>query len=723
MDNTIGMLNFLFVSDEPPLTRDELLTRFSDTPEERHRVEEVLTLLQQAGLVKRTKDKRLAPSLQNDLVVGRLSITRHGSGYVDPLGGTRAASVFLPQAKIGSALPRDLVIARRDRGTGRRRAPAGTISHILARAKTQFVGKFQKRGKLEYVEPDEHAATSVIHVTRKHVDRVTHDDKVVVELLEPLVYRRRSEGAVVKVLGRDGAPGVDTAAIIHEYHLPTDVPGAVAAEMETVLPGGARDNAPDRIDLRDQMVVTIDPVDAKDFDDAVSAKRLPQGGCLVGIHIADVSHYVQPQGATDAEARRRGTSVYLPTRVIPMLPVALSNDLASLREGVDRLTKSVLVEFDPKMNVRSCKVARSVIRSTKRLTYEHAQQLLDSGPKGLAGSERSIAAMLKDLARVARALRQQRFQKGSLELDLPEIKIVLDDEDHVVGVKKREHQESHSLIEELMLLANRMVARYFEDKRLPLLRRVHEPPDPEKLQEFAVFARSLGFKIGDPRNRHEIARVLKEAKGEPYHHAVHYGLLRSLAHAQYTGVREEHYALAFPLYCHFTSPIRRYPDLLVHQILDLALAGKRVPRRFQTELEMVGEISSATEVRAERAERELTEVLVLRFLADKIGERYQGVVTGVAEFGLFVELVAIGTDGLLPKRLLPEDLYRHDTAEHRLLGQRSGRAFQLGQELEVEVVSVNIDRRFLDLKLAETETPEEPPKKTRRQGSRRGRRS
>ena len=715
MRPAIEMIRHLFSEGAKPFKRAEVITRFADDEEAEDLLEGVLGLLTRFKLLKRVPGTRLAVNFLNDTVVGRLSITRKGTGYVRPVERPDREAIAIPGVGIGAALPGDIVIAKADRRRrrGKKVSLSGRILAIAARAKDEMVGLYQKRGRLQYVVPDEHAETAVIHVTGLEVDHVQRDDKVVVRLIHPFEHEGRCEGVIVKVLGRAGAAGVDVLAVMHEFDLPGPFGAAVAAEMERFAGIVSPRAGADRMDFRDRLLVTIDPKDAKDFDDAIGVRRVGRG-FEVAVHIADVAHYVAPGSATDREARRRGTSAYLPTGVIPMLPLRLSADLASLCEGRDRLTKSVIVHFDGRLEIKSFKVVNSVIRSTKRLTYEHAQRLLDADVQKAPPRERSIAAMLHDVCRITRKLRADRFSKGSLELDLPEIRVELNAEGAVVGVSQRQHTESHSLVEELMLMANRLVARFFEERRLPLMRRIHEPPDPEKLQDFAVFARSLGFSLGDPRNRGEIAKVLAEADGTSLQHAVHYGLLRSLSHARYSGEREGHYALAFPNYCHFTSPIRRYPDLFVHQILDVTLAGRKTPRRFQTELEQVADQASGLEVRAERAERALTEVLVLRYLQDKIGEAFNGVITGVEDYGLFVELIDIGIDGLLPRRLLPSDRWEYDPASRRLTGVRSATTYHLGQKLSVVVQAINVERRFLDLALGESPAGKRPARRRRR---------
>lgn len=692
------MILTVFQEGAEPLTETELLERFSDETASRAELSRTLRALKGFNLVKRIDRKRWVPNFLNDTIVGKLSITRRGAGYVDPIGQPSASSIGIAASRIGSALPGDILVAKVDqrRRQGGRMLISGSIVAIVARARKEHIGRYHKRGGREYVVPDEHAETAVIHVAGVRVDHLENDDKVAIELLDPFDLDRRCEGVITEVFGSDGAAGVDLLAVMHEFGLPGPFNAAIAADMDKLAGIVSPKADPGRRDFRDHLVVTIDPKDARDFDDAVSLKRIGKS-FEVGIHIADVAHYVSPGTQTDNEARRRGTSVYLPTGVIPMLPERLSADLASLVEGRDRLTKSVVARFNGKLELQSWEVVESVIRSSRRLTYEHAQDLLDTPPAEVASSEKRIAAMLRDVRAITRKLRADRFAAGSFELDLPEIRVELDAEGRVAGVSQRQHIESHSLVEELMLLANRLVARYFGQKRLPLLRRIHPTPDVEKLNDFAVFARSLGFKLGDPKNRMEIARLLEESRGTAFRHAIHYGVLRSLPHAQYGGDREGHYALAFENYCHFTSPIRRYPDLYVHQILTLVLRGRKVPRSFATQLDDVGERASALEVRAERAERTLTEVLVLRYLEDKVGEHHHGIITGVEEFGLFVQLSRIGIDGLIPKRLLPHDRWRLDPAGRRLIGPLSHTEYRLGQEIDVVIQAINVERRFLDL--------------------------
>jgi len=715
MRQAVRMISALFEKGAEPLAEAQFLDRFADETASRADLSRVLRTLSGFNLTKRISHKRLVPNFLSDTIVGKLSITRRGTGYVDPIGRPDTPSIGVSASRIGPALPGDILVAKVESRRPRRGRifVSGAILAIVARARKEHIGRYHKRGRQSYVVPDEHIETAVIHVARVRVDHLENDDKVAIELLDPYDLDKRCEGVVTKVFGRDGAAGVDLLAVMHQFDLPGPFGAAVAAEMEPLARIVSPKADPARRDFRDHLVVTIDPKDARDFDDAVSLKRVGKS-FEVAVHIADVAHYVPPETQTDQEARRRGTSIYLPTGVIPMLPERLSADLASLVEGRDRLTKSVVARFNAKLELQSWDLVESVIRSSKRLTYEHAQALLDTPPTEVASHEKRVAAMLRDVRAITRKLRADRFAAGSLELDLPEIRVELDAEGRVAGVSQRTHMESHSLIEELMLLSNRLVARYFEDKRLPLLRRIHENPEPEKLNDFAVFARSLGFKLGDPKNRMEIARLLEESRGTNYQHAVHYGVLRSLAHARYAGVREGHYALAFENYCHFTSPIRRYPDLYVHQILTLALRGKKVPRSFGARLEEVGERSSALEVRAEHAERALTEVLVLRYLEDKVGERYHGIINGVEDFGLFVELTEIGIDGLVPKRILPHDRWRFDPARRRLIGEISHTEYHLGQEIDVVVQAVNIERRFLDLLPVEDLATPQPAKRPRK---------
>jgi ribonuclease R len=452
------------------------------------------------------------------------------------------------------------------------------------------------------------------------------------------------------------------------------------------------------------LTVTIDPATARDFDDAISLSVDDRGFWSLGVHIADVSHFVRPGSDLDQTARLRGTSVYLPDRVIPMLPEVISNSLASLQAGRTRFTMSALIEFSPDGVRTDAKFARSAIKVDHRFSYEQAFAVMTDREATHEGVAPEVVALLGRMLELATILRKRRFARGALELNMPEIEIDLGSEGEVVGAHLASHDASHQVIEDFMLAANEAVATYLSEHGVGFLRRAHPDPDPRKLDDFAEFARSLGLKIDQPQSRFELQRVLAESADKPEAYAVHFGLLRSLKQATYTPEPLGHYALASDNYCHFTSPIRRYPDLQVHRQLAAMIDGKK-PRSHLDELVVLGEHCTRTERRAEAAEREIIKIKLLTYLETRVGDHFHAVIVGVEEFGLFCRLVELPAEGLAHVTSLGDDYFYREPETHTLIGRRSGRRYRLGDKVEVMIVRVDVDRRELDLILSEFAAP------------------
>ncbi len=439
---------------------------------------------------------------------------------------------------------------------------------------------------------------------------------------------------------------------------------------------------------------------ARDFDDAISLQRDDNGFWSLGVHIADVSHFVQPASELDRSARLRGTSVYLPDRVIPMLPEVISNSLASLQAHRTRYTVSAFLEFNAEGILTSRRFARSAIRVDHRFTYEEAMAVMRDPDKTHSGVAPEVVGMVAAMLELAMILRRRRFARGALELNLPEIEIELSTHGQVSGAHLAVNDQSHQVIEDFMLAANEAVASYLTEHHTGFLRRVHPDPDPYKLDSFAEFVRSLGLSLELPQSRFELQRILRETAGKPEEYAVHFGLLRSLKQAVYTPEHEGHYALASDEYCHFTSPIRRYPDLQVHRQLTALLEGKK-PRSNVDELFVLGEHCTRTERRAEAAERDLIRIKLLAHLEGRIGETFHAIVVGVEDFGFFCRLVELPVEGLIHVTSLADDYYYLEAGTHTLVGRSSGRRHRLGDRIEVRVAHVDVDRRRLDLVLAD----------------------
>ena len=649
------------------------------------------------------KRQRAAGSLsQGPLVTGTFLRKTGGHGFVRPEGalpGHRESDIYVAAAAAGDAANGDTVSVRVSQARDvRRPGPAGEIVKVVARKTTRFVGTYFESSGTGWVTIDGDGLSRRVAVGDPGAKGAREHDKVVLEMVRfPTVFRD-GEGVITDVLGKAGEPGVDTLSIINEFGLPGGFPEEAMEEarrqaslFDESIPDG-------RVDLTDRVVITIDPVDARDFDDAISLERIERGHWLLGVHIADVAHFVQEGTPLDQEAATRGTSVYLPDRVIPMLPEIISNNLASLQPDRVRYARTCWIEFAADGAFISAEVQRTAIRSRRRFAYEEVDVFLaDPGTRRveMTTDVRDLLGRMRDLSRI---LRGRRTARGALELVMPEVKIDLDRDGRVSGAHVEANTESHKIIEEFMLSANEAVAWLLTEADIPFLRRIHPQPDPRKLRQLTEFVSELGFEVDSLESRFELQRLLEMSRDRPEVHAVHYAVLRSLARAVYGPQPEGHYALASDCYCHFTSPIRRYPDLTVHRRLDAVARKRRPPADGLVEL---GESCSQLERRAEAAERELVKLKLLLYLRSRIGEAMEAVVTGVEAFGLFVQGIDLPAEGLVPRDSLPDDRYRYDRRRHMLAGHRAGNSFRLGDRVRVVVAKVDLERRSAEFRLEE----------------------
>jgi ribonuclease R len=635
-------------------------------------------------------------------VVGIFRRAAGGYGFVRPLeaaAGDRSGDIHIAAVSAHDAATGDTVRVRVARGRDvRRPGPAGEIVEVVTRRTTRFVGGYFEAAGSGWVRIDGTNFARPVSVGDPGAKGVRENDKVVVEMVRFPSHLRDGEGVIVEVLGAAGEAGVDTLTVIHEFGLPGPFPEGALAEARRQAERFREEVPAGRRDLTDRVIVTIDPVDARDFDDAISLERIDRGHWLLGVHIADVSHFVEEGSPLDQEARARGTSVYLPDRVIPMLPEIVSNNLASLQPDRVRYARTCWIEFSADGIPVHAEEERSAIKSQRRFTYEEVDVFLadpDTPAVEMIGEVRSLLGRMRDLARM---LRSRRMARGSLELAMPEVKIDLDRDGRVSGAHVVENTESHQIIEEFMLAANEAVAGMLAAAGAGFLRRIHPAPDPRKLRQLTEFVSELGFEVDTLESRFELQRLLDMARGRPEEHAVHYAVLRSLSRAVYGPQEDGHYALASDCYCHYTSPIRRYPDLTVHRALDLLARGRRAAADG---LPRLGEECSLLERRAEAAERELVKLKLLIFLSSRTGEEMNAVVTGVEPFGLFVQGLEMPAEGLVSLESLPDDSYRFERTSHTLIGRRPGHSFRLGDRVRVTVFRVDLDRRTLDFRLVE----------------------
>lgn len=635
---------------------------------------------------------------------GRSGIVRTASAAEQ---GRQLLEVFIPPRDAGDAATGDTVTIRitgpAKRGHAR---PQGRVEKILQRNTEQFVGTYQEHGDYGFVQIDGTQFPSPVWVGDPGAKGAHPGDKVVIEMIRFPTAKREGEGVITEVLGAEGDPGVETKVILREFNLPEEFPEGVLDSAREQAQKFDESIPPDRLDLTAATIITIDPKDARDFDDAIGMEMLDNGHYRLGVHIADVAHFVQQGSLLDQEARDRATSVYLPGQVIPMLPELISNGLASLQPDRPRYTMSAFIEFTPEGTVVTADFARSVICSKRRFTYEEVDEYL-ADPEGwrekLTPEVHELLGRMRDLARV---LRRRRQENGAIELALSEVKVELDKQGSVVGAHVVEQTESHQIIEEFMLSANEAVAEHLAEEGLLFLRRVHPSPDPLKIETLEVFLRDLGFEIENLQDRFELQRVLDQVADKPECHSVNYAVLRSFARAVYSPEEEGHYALASSCYCHFTSPIRRYPDLTVHRQLAELLAGVK-PESNAARLAALGDHCSQRERRADDAERELTRLKLLHYFSSRIGTEMDAVLTGVEEFGLFAEGIPLPVEGLIPLEFLPNDYYYFDRDTHSLFGQRTGVNYRLGDRVRVSVASVDLERRELDFRLVAS--PPHPP--------------
>ena len=714
------VLSLVARKDYRPLNKIDIGRKLDLTASQRVALRKILRELERAGEIARIRKNRYVLPAEADLVAGKLSIHPAGYGFLSP-EKSGEPDVFIAAENIGTAMHGDRVVARVSRDTpsdrikGRRE---GRVIRILERAHDTIVGTLQRSRNFYYVVPDDPRFVHDIYVhpepDQQPGNAANVGDKVVVRLDAWESRHINPEGEIIEVLGPASMPGIDMISIIRKYHLSVEFPKDVLGQAERIPEQVDERQLEGREDLREQFIVTIDPDDARDFDDAIQVEKTTSGWRL-GVHIADVAAYVEPGSALDREARRRGNSVYLPDRVIPMLPERLSNGVCSLNPGVDRLTHSVFVQFDKHGEVKSTRFARSVIQSAHRLTYKQAYALLTASPVDRLGERLHVAWELAAL------LRRKRFQHGSLDLDFPEVKVWLDKQGRPVRLERVENDESHQLIEEFMLAANEAVARELKKRANPTVYRVHENPEPEKLAEYREFVLSFSYRVGDLTHRAELQRLLASIRGKPEEQALKVALLKSLKRARYSAQPLGHYGLAKTNYLHFTSPIRRYADLVVHRALGRLgalrrpdAAARRPYHPDMSEIASIAEHISATERNAADAEIDAAQMKKLEFFQLQLDQRnpqiFRAAIIDVRNYGLMVELPDALITGLIHVSALTDDFYSFEPARRQLIGRRSRKRFSVGDQLSVFVARVDTFKRQVDFAIA---GPSEAPRKQR----------
>jgi ribonuclease R len=707
------LINLLRLRGNRILSIDQLHDRLADPEVTRDEVERVVEDLERDGAIIAARGKRY--SLLEFTPYHAGSVKVHPDGYGTVFGGVEEPDIYIDRKSMKGAMNGDVVVVRVDKNRPKfrrlhnRDLIAGEVIRILRRAHRTVVGRFHADDREPHVVPFDFRIDHDILLDLDATMGARDGEMVNVEIDR---YPDRSStfarGRVVETLGFIGDPGVDIEVVIRKFHIPHHFPPDVLREAESIPTEVAPDEIAKREDCRERNIVTIDGETAKDFDDAVEVRELPNGNFLLGVHIADVAHYVTEGNALDREAYERGTSVYFPGRAVPMLPERLSNGICSLNPRVDRLTFSVDIEIDKRGRFVNHRVYKSVIKTKERMTYTDVNAILTARTPDLEERYRSLLADFDRMHACYEILRTRREQRGSIDFDLPEADVVLGETGDIEAIRPTERNVAHRLIEEFMLAANETIARELVFANQPGLYRVHQQPDPQKLEDLkkilAEFKLTLRGDLEDVRPG-ELQRVLKAVVGTPEERFLTNIILRSMKRAFYAHESSGHFALAIEHYCHFTSPIRRYPDLIVHRRLAELIAGGPLHGERLQKIEAAhpqyAAQSSDRERRAEEASREVLEWKKVIFMRDKVGQKFAGIITGVVPFGVFIELDEIFVQGLVPVATIGGDYWRFEQGDHRLRGDASGRELRLGDHVTIEVASIDEDRRQIEFRLLE----------------------
>ncbi|MBC8554056.1 MAG: ribonuclease R, partial [Candidatus Brocadiales bacterium] len=636
---------------------------------------------------------------------GVLDANQKGFGFVVPAKESISDDIYVDSEGLGSAMHGDIVIVRlpstKKRKKGRRQrkkeSNTGKIIRVLYRENETIVGTLKKNRHFNYVAPDNSKLPRDIYVSMDDTKGAEHGDKVIVKIDQWPTRHLHSEGTIIDILGKDGEPAVDIKSIIHQFKLPFEFNESTIAETQDLQQPIRPAEVDARLDLRNELIITIDPDDAKDFDDAISLQKDKKGNWLLGVHIADVSYYIEENSSIDKEARKRGTSVYLPGTVIPMLPEVLSNGICSLKEKEDRLTKSIFFTYSDDGTLVSSEIKHSVINVTKRLTYHLATKILMESDED---NTDPVTNLLIESAKLAKLLYKNRMKEGALELNLPEINIKVGKDGKIETIEKTARDISHIIIEEFMIAANQAAATFMHQNNLPSVSRSHPEPDEDEMHDFAEFIFNCKNKRIDPFNKKRLQAFLDEIADHPESYIINLMLLRSMRKAEYSTDESSHFALGLEHYAHFTSPIRRYPDLIVHRLLDLFFQGqlnsKNVKASWHEKITGWAKHCSATEKRAQDAEREIIKLKLLRHMEEHADKVMEGIITGIQEYGLFVQIDEFQLDGLVHIRTLTDDFYELDKKKLSLIGSRRGKVYSFGDVVNVKIAKIDLLKREVD---------------------------
>ncbi|MGM9988296.1 MAG: ribonuclease R [Bacillaceae bacterium] len=702
-ENKEKILSYMRDEAYKPLTMKELEQAFGITEAAEYKdFVKAIVALEQDGLIIQGSNNRFGLPEKMNIVKGK--VTGHERGFAFVVPGEGEPDIFIPPNELNGALHGDIVLARiTSVSSGARKE--GTIVKIIERGTKEMVGTYSPSKHFGFVVPDNKRFISDIFIPKNASMGAIEGHKVIVKITQYPEGRRSAEGEVIQILGHKNDPGVDILSVIHKFGLPQAFPVEVMEQAYAVPDEISEEDIGNRRDLRDETIVTIDGADAKDLDDAVTVTKLENGNYKLGVHIADVSYYVKEGSPIDREAADRGTSIYLVDRVIPMIPHRLSNGICSLNPKVNRFTLSCEMEINEHGEVVSHEIFESIIKTTERMTYSDVKKIIEDRDEELLERYEALVPMFDEMANLASILRKKRMERGAIDFDFKEAKVVVDEDGHPQDVVMRERSVAERLIEEFMLAANETVAEHFHWLNVPFMYRIHEDPKEEKLERFFEFITNFGYTVkGKANDIHPRAlqQILDMVAGQPEEMVISTVLLRSMRQAKYLDESVGHFGLSTDFYTHFTSPIRRYPDLIVHRLIRTYLIEGKIDEQTKAKwnelLPAIAEHSSNMERRAVDAERETDDMKKAEYMLDKIGETYDGIISSVTNFGMFVELPNT-IEGLIHVQNLTDDYYRYDEAHYAMIGERTGKVFRIGDEITVRVLNVNKDERAIDFEV------------------------
>ena len=696
------ILKFMSREDYVPMKAKEIAGIFMVPKNKYNNFKSILDKLEKEYKIQKNRKNKYSIIDENKYIKGTYRGNEKGYGFVIP-ENENMEDIFIPRGNNNNALNDDIVVSEivKESEDGKRKE--GKIVSIVKHEKDKVVGLFVKSKNFGFVIPDDKKFGGDIFISKSNFAKAKNNQKVVVKLTKYPEKNKKAEGKIIEIIGGIDEAGVDMLSLVKEYDLPYEFPQGVIEEAKSKGNKVDKKDIPNRIDLRDKTIFTIDGEDAKDLDDAVRVYKNDDGNYMLDVHIADVSYYVTENSLLDKEAIIRGTSIYMLDRVIPMLPKELSNGICSLNAGEDRFTLSCTMEIDKEGNIISSDVYKAVIKVTERMNYKDVQKIIDGSDEEVLERYKNYIQDFKLMEELAKILKNKRLERGYLNLDLPESKVVLDNNGHAVDIKKYELYFSNEIIEQFMLSANETIAERFYWLEAPFIYRVHEEPDIDKVKELNKFLYNFGYKInksGDKVYPKEFAKVLDSVKGKTEERVVSNLVLRTLKVARYESENDGHFGIASKYYCHFTSPIRRYPDLFIHRIISKYLENnyelsEKQKEKYEKQAEQYAKTSSDREKIATKVERDSIDIKMAEYMQDRIGEEYEGMVSSVTSFGIFVELDNT-VEGLIRFENLGDEYFEYDEEHKQLIGEKTGITYKIGDRVKIKVINANKETRQID---------------------------